>query len=162
MRMRAKSGSHMVDLLFTLALFCVFAASALMVVLIGANVYKNTVRQMEQSFAGRSSLTYVATKIRQNDTADSIHIEDLTGSPALVLNQIVDGETYQTWIYYCDGAVRETFTVRGNTFDPYSGQAIIEVAGFSVEQEGNLLRFTTVDADGNSATQLVAPRSGIR
>ena len=32
---------HVVDFLFTLALFCVFAASALMVVVIGANVYRH-------------------------------------------------------------------------------------------------------------------------
>lgn len=33
---------HIVDILFVLALFCVFAASALMLVTIGANVYKQT------------------------------------------------------------------------------------------------------------------------
>ena len=48
---------HVVDFLFTLALFCVFAASALMVVVIGANVYRQTVRGMDSNYDSRTSLT---------------------------------------------------------------------------------------------------------
>ena len=43
---------HVVDFLFTLALFCVFAASALTVVVTGANVYRQTVRRMDQNYDG--------------------------------------------------------------------------------------------------------------
>ena len=77
MTTQSKTGTHMVDLLFTLALVCVFAASALMVVLIGANVYQNTVEGMDENFSARTSVTYVATKIRQNDTEGTAYISTL-------------------------------------------------------------------------------------
>ena len=54
---------HVVDFLFTLALFCVFAASALMVVVIGANVYRQTVRGMDSNYDSRTSLTYLTEKV---------------------------------------------------------------------------------------------------
>lgn len=43
-----------VDVLFTLALFCVFCASALAVVVIGADVYTSTARSMDDNFSTRT------------------------------------------------------------------------------------------------------------
>ena len=80
---------HVVDFLFTLALFCVFAASALMVVIIGANVYRQTVDRMNGNYDSRTSLTYLTEKIRQNDAADAVKISSVGESPALVLSQRV-------------------------------------------------------------------------
>ena len=101
MRIGKGNNAHMIDLLFTLALFCVFAASALMVVLIGARVYQNTIERMNANFDGRASIAYVSNKIRQNDYPDAIHIIELEeGVPALALDQDFDGITYQTIIYH--------------------------------------------------------------
>lgn len=161
MKMGSKSGSHMVDLLFTLALFCVFAASALMVVLIGANVYKSTVEQMDENFGGRTSLTYVATKIRQNDLAGGIRVTELGGVPALVLDQTVEGAVYQTWIYHYDGALREVFVSAENAPTSPDGDAIIEVADFSIEQRDGSLVLSSVDHNGRRTTQTVTPRCGV-
>ena len=44
---------HMVDVLFVIILFCVFAVSALILVMIGANVYKKTVNDMDSNFNSR-------------------------------------------------------------------------------------------------------------
>lgn len=68
---------HVVDFLFTLALFCVFAASALMVVVIGANVYRQTVRGMDSNYDSRTSLTYLTEKVRQNDAANAVTIRSV-------------------------------------------------------------------------------------
>ena len=85
MRKHAALGGHMVDFLFTIALFCAFAATSLIVVIIGANVYQGTVRGMNENYALRTSLSYVSQKVRQNDGAGEIHIGTLDGVPALVL-----------------------------------------------------------------------------
>lgn len=154
-----KNGSHMVDLLFTLALFCVFAASALMVVLIGASVYKNTVQQMDDNFGGRTSITYVATKIRQNDTQNGVRMEEINGIPALVLDQEIDGLVYQTWIYHNDGELREVFTSADNppqTAD--EGQIILEIDEFTIEHQDSSFMITSVDPSGRTTSQLITPR----
>ena len=69
MNIRFQPRRHVIDLLFTLALFCVFAASALLVVLIGADVYESSARGMDRNFGLQTSLHYVAAKVRQNDAA---------------------------------------------------------------------------------------------
>lgn len=162
MTTQSKTGTHMVDLLFTLALFCVFAASALMVVLIGANVYQNTVEGMDENFSARTSVTYVATKIRQNDTEGTAYISTLEGDiPALVLEQELEGGVYETWIYYCDGFLRESFVREGNAVNPQGGQEILEVADFHIGRAGNSFALAATDHNGNTTELVVTPRCGI-
>lgn len=62
-----KQSGHVVDFLFTLSLFGVFTICALIVAAIGVQVYQNTVSNMENNYTVRTSLTYVAEKIRQHD-----------------------------------------------------------------------------------------------
>lgn len=161
MKLSPRTGSHVVDLLFTLALFCVFAASALLVVLIGAKVYKNTVEQMDASFSQRTSITYVTTKLRQNDAAGQLRLTQLDGTPALRLTQVLDGDPYETWIYHSDGVLRELFVAGGTQVALGDGQVIVEVPQFTMERDGDFLVLATVDQNGSTITQRIAPRCGI-
>lgn len=162
MKIGKNGNAHMIDLLFTLALFCVFAASALMVVLIGARVYQNTVRQMNANFDGRASVAYVTNKIHQNDRADSISLIDLDeGITGLALDYEVDGITYQTVIYHYDGALREIPVEKGDEFPLDSGQAIVQVSSFTItEAADGLFVMETVDREGNAIEMTVASRCG--
>ena len=56
----SRNQKHFIDVLFTLGLLCVFAASALAVVLIGAHVYKTTAADMDANYTTRTSLSYIA------------------------------------------------------------------------------------------------------
>lgn len=67
MKKNWKNQGHIVDFFFTLSLFCLFAASALIVVIIGSGVYRNTTVQMEENYVARTALSYVAEKVRQHD-----------------------------------------------------------------------------------------------
>lgn len=144
---------HVIDLLFTLALFCVFAASSFLVVLMGANIYKQTVTQMTQNYNTRTSLSYLAEKIRQNDIADGIRIGEVEGATALVLEQKVGESTYQTWIYSSGGELREVMVAQGAKVKAADGQPIMELADLQVDRspEG-LLSLTTIDPDGTVST----------
>ena len=62
---------------FVLALFGVFAVSALALVTIGADVYQHTVEDMGVNYESRTAVSYIMEKVRQNDTADSIFLTDL-------------------------------------------------------------------------------------
>lgn len=68
---------YIVDILFVLALFGVFAVSALALVTIGADVYQHTVEDMGVNYESRTAVSYIMEKVRQNDTADSIFLTDL-------------------------------------------------------------------------------------
>lgn len=81
MNIRFQPRRHVIDLLFTLALFCVFAASALLVVLIGADVYESSARGMDRNFDLQTSLHYVAAKVRQCDAAGAVRAGSWAARP---------------------------------------------------------------------------------
>lgn len=158
--MKIRSRSHMIDFVFTIALFCVFAATALMVVLIGARVYRNTVEQMNSNFDARASLTYVTTKIRANDGESGVGLVDFSGVSALSLEQDIEGETYQTLIYYYDGALMELFARKGHDFAPADGTQVMQVDYFAVNHiRDNLIALESVDSAGRSTQVFVAVRT---
>lgn len=130
-------GHHIVDVLFVLALFGVFAASALMLVTLGANIYKQTVASMGDNFTERTAYSYLTEKIRQNDTFDAIDMGELDGIPALVMTERIDEQEYCTYLYYYEGYLKELY-IRKDTFagtDILSaGQNIIALSSFKAEK----------------------------
>ena len=93
-RNHQKQEKHfIVDILFVLALFGVFAVSALALVTIGADVYQHTVEDMGVNYESRTAVSYIMEKVRQNDTADSIFLTDLENVPALCMLSEIDEET---------------------------------------------------------------------
>ena len=146
--------NHMIDLLFTLALFCVFAASALFVVMIGANVYKTTVKQMNDNYSSRTSLSYVAEKIRQNDTTCDVTLGQMDGLTSLILHQTYNDVDLYTYIYEQDGYLKELFIRGDQTADADAGQSMIRVRVFTMEQiDPSLFRFTSISEE-NKTSQL--------
>jgi len=127
---------HMVDFLFVIALFFVFALSALMLVMIGANVYKNTVNNMSVNFNSRTSYAYITEKIRQNDSYESVSTGDYQGLDAIILKQVINDTDYYTYLYQYDGYIKELFIKEGADIDPSAGQNILEAKDFSVSSAG--------------------------
>ena len=156
-----KQKNHVVDLLFSLALFCVFAASALIIVIMGADVYQKSVNDMNRNSTIRTSLSYLSEKIHQNDAENGIRIDQLNDRPSLVLTQNLNGETYETWIYAYDGMLCEIMTDLENGFTPEEGQPILEIGSFSLEQNGSRIILTVSDTQGNTSSLSVSPRSSI-
>ncbi|MDD2972235.1 MAG: DUF4860 domain-containing protein [Lachnospiraceae bacterium] len=140
---------HIVDILFVIALFCVFAVSALMLVLIGSNVYRKTVQNMDKNYNTRTSLAYISEKIRQFDETDSIEIGSLDDTNALILKTTTDSGVYNTYIYMYQGYLKELFAAPDAALTPESGQNILPIHDFVLTKiNGKLYRFTlSIDKD---------------
>ncbi|MDL2232474.1 DUF4860 domain-containing protein [Ruminococcaceae bacterium OttesenSCG-928-L11] len=151
---------HVIDILFVLALFGAFIVTALIVAFMGAEVYSGTVENMNRNFDTQTSLTYVSTKIRQNDVSDAVRIDSLGGVQALVLEQSVEGEVYQTWIYCYDGFLKEMFIKQGTEIAPEFGASIMEVDSFALtELSEDLLQVSTTDRNGNPISMMIGLRT---
>lgn len=143
------------DLLFTLTLFCVFAVSALIVVVIGANVYRSTVAGMSENYSTRTAVAYVGEKVRENDRAESIQLGVLPGDgsvSALSLTRRGQVKDLRIFIYYYEGALRELATTDAyaDSLDPAAGQVVAELKGASFEAlENGLFRFTATGENGS-------------
>ena len=147
-RNREEPNRHIVDILFVLALFVVFAASALMLVTIGANIYKQNVVNMSTNFTKRTAYSYLTEKLRQNDTTNAVSIGELEGIKALVLSQQIDGTEYVTYLYLYDGYLKELY-VRKDSFSGSAllsaGQDILALTSFHMEEASHHLIKLTLD-----------------
>jgi hypothetical protein len=122
-------------------------------------VYRGTVNQMNRNYDVRASVTYVFTKVKQNDGLGAVSLGEIEGTPALCLASEIEGATYNTWIYHHEGALWEIFAGADSPVALMDGQPVSEVAGFLMEQtEDGLFRFTSVDAEGREVSLSVSPR----
>lgn len=154
---------HIVDVLFVLALFCVFAISALMLVTIGANVYQKTVNNMDTNYSSRTAFSYVTEKIRQNDASQTISIGSLEGRPAIILSQEIEGQLYNTYLYEYEGYLTELFTsadlnIGGDLLK--AGHPLIQLEKFNLcEVEPSLYRFELSTENEESVSLYLSTQS---
>lgn len=154
---------HIVDILFVLALFSVFAVSALVLVTIGANVYQNTVQDMESNFDSRTAMAYLTEKIRQNDSTGAVSIGELEGVEALLLEQEIEGENYITYLYFHEGSLKELFIREGTDLvgSPLmAGQTIMPLSALKLEQVSpSLYSFEMTTSGGEVKNLLLSTHS---
>ena len=120
--------SFIVDVLIVLALFGVFAISALVLVTIGADVYQHTVQDMSANYETRTAVSYLTEKVHQNDITSAegesnACITTLNGTPTLMLSQEVNEEVYSTYLYLYDGYLKELFMQQNNSLGGNSLEA---------------------------------------
>lgn len=152
--------NHVIDFLFPIALFFVFATSALIVVLLSANSYQTTTQKADNNYMTRTSISYVTEKIRQNDNGGQVAVAEFDGGPALVLTQERAGNRYCTYIYEHEGTLRELFTKVGVPATRGDGLAIMDVVGFSVEAAGDhMIRVYATDKSGMESSVLLGIKS---
>lgn len=159
MRKGRKIEEHSVDVLFILALFCVFAGSAVLVMTFGAQVYQRTVSQMEDNYNARVSLSYVANQIRQHDESGTIALKTLDGDPALVLSDGAESD-YATFIYYYDGALRELYCAKDDPLQAADGLPIVALESFEMTLDAqSRLRISAAAEGGRSRSLTLTLRS---
>ncbi len=155
-----KQKEHVIDIVFSLSLLCVFAVCGLLVIFIGVSVYESTATNMEEAFSDRTAMSYVAKQVRQNDRIDGVDIGQVEGVTALVLKEEVGEEIFCTYIYYYDGYLREIYAKE--SFEPAlsAGQALIEIDGFqAIMNEDGTLTISISEEDEGVANLTLALQS---
>lgn len=158
--MNEKQENHIIDILFVIALFCIFALSAIFLISIGANVYGKTVEHMDSNFSQRTSFAYVTEKIRQSDQLGAVSAGELAGHPALLITQNTGGSEYITYLYKYNGYLKELMVRADTPLGPEAGQDILAVTGFSLtEVSEGLFSFTIATDDKTSCSLYVSTKS---
>lgn len=154
--MKQRSSQHHIDTLVALLLFGVFSVCVLAVLLTGADAYRRLTRRDQLAFDSRTCTQYVATRVRQSDSLDSISVEDFEGVDALVLG---DGE-YVTRVYCYDGKLMELYSAREDPLTPDAGEAIMDLDWLEMSLSDGLLKLQVLDTRGKVNTLLISVRSG--
>ena len=152
---------HIIDSVFVICLMLLFVLSALSVIAIGAAIYKKNIASMSANNSHRIASSYITEKVRQADDKGQIYVKEIFGENALVLTKSVKGILYNTYIYDYDGHLMELFARDDlQQFYPQSGQKILAVTSFDIEQvSDNLMNVEIVLEDGTRDFLYITKRS---
>lgn len=154
--------AHSVDLLFSLALFLLFAVTGISIVLFGTQVYRSTTAQMEETYTSRTALCYVSEKVRQTDVAGGVSLLQPEGfsDSALVLHETINGGDYDTYIYFYEGVLRELFVKRGTNITPEQGTVIVSLCSFTIEEaDEHCYILSATEQSGKVNRVMIRPKS---
>ena len=155
-----RNRSHVIDLIFPLAVLFVFAASSLVVLLLSVHIYTGQTTQAESNYRTGTPLSYIEEKVRQNDVEGGIAIETLDGTECLALKDSSGGIDYTTYLYVSDGWLKELFVRDDADVSLSAGKNIIEASDFTVsELDNGLYRITITDTDGVTGSRILSERS---
>lgn len=149
-----------VDILFLLALFCVFLISALFIVLFGARIYKSCVAHMDENFKSRTALAYVTEKVRCHDHEGGVDVQKIDGKDVLILSEVIGEQTYLTYLYEKDGYLCELTADEKFDFHFAGGTQILPMQKFSIQEvSSSAYELSVVDESGGSHRYLIAVRA---
>lgn len=151
-----QKNNHMIDFLFPVVLFFVFALCAMTVLLLAANVYRETTETSSLNYTARTSLSYISEKIHQNDEDGNVYVGEFKGNEAIVMEQ----DTCVTYIYMYEGSLMELYARKNADVTASSGTKILDVDGFEIKETSKgLISISCTDADGQRAESAIAVRS---
>ncbi len=152
----SRQQKHVIDMLFPIALFFVFALSALTVIILATNVYQKTTDESALNYTAQTSLSYIREKVSQADENGGISLTTLDGQKALKLTTTENERTYYTYIYALDGELRELFVSAENTpSSAAAGRAILKVQSFDIEAINDNLYAVTCTSENNETARTV-------
>ena len=142
---------HSIDLFCVISLFLLFVLAAMLVVVLGSNIYAGSVRGMSEHGEVRTAVSYITQKVRQDREQGAVTVETFGGSDALVLSENADGAAYETRLYLYDGQLMELLAVRGSDLSPDAGSPVMAMDSLSFRMlSPALLRVTGTCRDGET------------
>ncbi|MCL2604966.1 MAG: DUF4860 domain-containing protein [Defluviitaleaceae bacterium] len=154
--MSNRKSSLKTEAVFSVLLFTAFAIAVLMTLMLGASFYQRMNEMSQSGHEERTSLSYIWSKIKNNDKIDMISVGDFEEIPALLLFQVYGDTKYVTRIYVYEGWIYELFSEYGLEMLPENGTPILEAPSLSFAQTGNgMIRVTA-----GLGSVLIYPRSG--
>jgi len=155
--MKKLSRGRSIDTIFVLIVFSIFAISVLMVLMLGASIYRNINDISNDSQYEQTALSYIWTKTKNFDDARNIYVGDFHGVPALLIDENISGIHFRTAIYYYDGWLCELFSEVALEFTPADGVRVIRVDDLNFEAFDNGLIRVSVGVK----SLFLSPRSGL-
>lgn len=159
MRFQTRS-RHVIDFIFPIALFFVFAASSLVVLILAADIYGSTTNQLQANDENRTALAYISEKIRQNDAGGAPEIATVEGIECLALTADYNDVPHTTYIYEYEGMLKELFARDDASVSLKDGKDIMEISSLTILQiDDRLYQFITVDSQDREDSLVVSERS---
>ena len=158
--MSKAAGRNKIDTIFVLLIFCIFALSVLMVLMLGASIYKNMTQTVHEGQDERAVLSYIWTKAKNSDESGNVYTGDFHGISAMCFDEEYSGVRYQTIIYHYNGWVCELFSEyelihdEESGFYPEDGTRLIKINNLKFEEYEHGL----IKVSAGTQNLLISPR----
>lgn len=127
--------------LYTIGIAMLFLAGFFLLVVFGAQSYRNTVAVQNDNMESRAMLSYLSTTIKGYDSSNAVELQDTPYGQMLV---IADGDSgYGLKIYCYEGNLVEEYTSLAAELSPERAQTIGRTDLFTVEIDDDLVRVET-------------------
>ena len=146
--------SRLLEILPNFLLFFLFACCMFFVLMSGAKLYKNVTSVMEEQFSVNTCISYVTAKVRHYDSEGAVSLGKIGEEDALLLREVIDDETYVTYLYCYEGSLMELFCFADMEVTPYDGQAVMPLDSLRFSADGELVRISCEAEDGEAETSV--------
>lgn len=150
-----KAKERTIESLGALLVFTAFTISVLLVLLAGAKAYRAVTEADEAAYTARTAAQYIATRVRQADSAGTLRVEEMEGVSVLVIGEEIEGELYETWVYLYDGSLTELYAAPEAGLGLADGAPILPAGELTFALTGGVLK---VNLNGEALTFVL--RSG--
>ncbi len=164
----AMKGHTLVELALVIALLTLFGAATLSLVVAGSSAYEGIMEKKNADSELRIALSYIDTKIKQYDSAGVLRLESNPAGdgPALVIEEVLGGADYETWIYFSEGRLREVLVDKGGEPTDDLSYEIAVLEGFQAVygEDEKLLHITVWSSSKKGRLELdtdIAVKTGI-
>lgn len=160
--MREKTGQKHITTLAAVTLLAVFAVSILLTLLAGAGAYRRLADRDAASFDARTAAQYIATRVRQNDAAGGVAVEDFCGVDCLTLKEWngSNGSKYVTRLYCYDGSLWELYTTVDAQAELTDGERVLDLDKLELSLVDGALNAVLTLKNGETETVTLSLRSG--
>ncbi len=146
--MKQNERNRSADTVFALILLTLFAVLALLLVIIGGNAYRATVERTERNNQLRTSVSYIANKVRA--AGKDAELKNVDGVHTLVLREQSETGTYVTYIYEYNGSLCEFYGAEDDMFSPADGEALVKSSGIDFAEQDGILTISAVQSNGQN------------
>lgn len=156
-----KSRAYAPSAMVLAGLACAFAGAVLLVLLMGAGIYRSAAASSDAAYSERVCTAYIAEKLRHGDEAGGVLLGEFDGREALFLESVQNGVYYTDIIYSHDGWLWELFCEKGADFSREDGVKIIDVRSVRISETApGFFSIEAVGPDGAVSRRDVHLRSG--
>ena len=132
--------------LYVIGIAALFLAGFLMLVIFGAQTYRNTVSVQNGNNETRATLSYISATVRAYDGTGAVQVSQAQtqdGAETQVLS-LADGDTgYAMRLYTWQGNLMEEYAKADAALSPSASNVIGETQTFELEKDEDLLRVKT-------------------
>ena len=127
-----------------MGIVALFMAGFLLIVIFGANIYKDTVESQNDNNNTRAILSSISSLSRSQSPGDIEVADDDTYGQILLVDE--EGTDYAQKIYIYDGNLVQELARRDAGVNPDDAQVIGETSKFEIDKKGDEMLIVSTDA----------------